>query len=285
MKIDSYIWKDARVKDMQNPIQVETRLVDMTDDQLQMCYSHCKEMLYNTDPKNLGRMIVLQQISKQLDCIGAELALRYFKSLTDTQGNYIYTSEGLLCDVLSWVRSIPNYKPADNYRLKDILQVPAEYQGVLIEDLIKACKDTLGAFNHSKITRTFIYDRLGLYLTSEELKEIDNDLREHGLNPNKIALQTKIDNHIKFPLGIQDVTVKINPKGLSGKEFKDMINLKKLKGYKYCKYSALSDSQLHTLRSKVLHALEARVANQACMWSNLMNQIEEVAKYKHYTLE
>ena len=285
MKIDSYIWKDARVKDMQNPIQVETRLVDMTDDQLQMCYMHCKEMLYNTDPKNLGRMIVLQQISKQLDCIGAELALRYFKSLQDSSGNYIYTNEGLLCDILSWIRSIPNYSAQDNYRLKDILQVPSEYQGVLLEELIKACKDTLGAFNHSKITRTFIYDYMGIYLTSEELKDIDNDLRNNGLDPSKISFQTKIDNHIKFPLGLQNINVKINPNGLNGKEFTDMINLKKLKGYKYCKYSALSDSQLHTLRLKVLHTLEARVANQARRWSNLMNQIEEVAKYKHYTLE
>lgn len=284
MKMDSYIWKDATLKNTKSKMCIETRLIDMDNDQLQMCYDHCKEMLYNTSTKTPGRIVVLDQISKQIDYCGAELALRYFKSLTDSEGNYLYTNEGLLCDLLSWIRSIPNYSSKDNYRLKDILQVPTEYQGVLLEDLAKACKDTLGAFNHSKITFTFIYDTLGLYLTSEELKSINKDLREHGFDPNKITLQDKINNHIKFPLGISDINIKINPKGLTGAEFKDMVNLKKLKGYKYCKYSALTDDQLHTLRSKVLHALEERICKQAHLWTSLMTQIEEVANYKKYKL-
>ena len=283
-KIESYIWKDAKLGFSKTETQNETRLVDMDQDQLQACYTHTKDMLYNTNPKNLGRMIVLDTISKQLDCCGAELALRYFISLTDSNGKYLYTPDSLLMELHSWIRSIPDYDPKDNYRLKDFVEVPAEYQGVLIELLMKACRDGLGNLDHSKITKTFIYDRLGLYLTTDELYEIDKDLEEHGIDPNKVALTTKIENHIKFPLGLSGIEIKINPKGLTGEEFKDMVNLKKLKGYKYCKYSALTSNQLKTLRYKVLFELEERTLYQIKTWKTIMQQIEEVAKYKRYKL-
>jgi hypothetical protein len=63
-----------------------------------------------------------------------------------------------------------------------------------------------------------------------------------------------------------------------------MINMKRLRGWKMCKYSSLSTSQLRTLRSKVLCALEYRTKWQAKKWKEIMGQIEEVAKYKHYKL-
>lgn len=286
--INSYIWKDARLNRWDHnkkELQAETRLIDMDKDQLQMCYAHCKEMLYNTNSKNIGRMIILDQISQQLDYCGAELAFRYFLSLKDKNGNYLYSKESLLSDLHTWVRSVPNYSPKNNYRLKDFLTLPSEYQSVLIESLMKACRDALGVFNHSKITKTFIYDRLGIYLTSEELKSIDNDIKSVGIDPEKVTLQEKIENHIKFPLGLSGVEIKINPKGLSGAEFKDMVNLKKLKGYQYCKYSSLTSDQLKTLRNKVLYALEERTAYQVMTWKTLMSQIEEVARYKEFTLE
>jgi hypothetical protein len=283
-KVESYIWKDAKLICGASKVQNETRLIDMDQEQLQTCYTHCKNMLYNTDPKNLGRMIVLDTISKQLDCCGAELALRYFISLTDSNGKYLYTADSLLMDLHSWTRSIPDYDPKENYRLQDFVEVPAEYQGVSIELLMKACRDGLGNLDHSKITKTFIYDRLGLYLTTDELYAIDKDLEDHGMDPNKITLAAKIENHVKFPLGLSGVEIKINPKGLTGEEFKDMVNLKKLKGYKYCKYSALTSNQLKTLRYKVLFELEERTLYQIKTWKTIMQQIEEVAKYKHYKL-
>ena len=83
MNIDSYVWKDARLTHNKDEKQVETRLVDMDEDQLQMIYEHCKEMLYNSDSKNAGRMIILDQIAKQLDYCRAELAHRWFKTLKD----------------------------------------------------------------------------------------------------------------------------------------------------------------------------------------------------------
>lgn len=283
-KIETFVWKDAKLVRGSSEIQNETRFIDMNQDQLQTCYTHSKNMLYNTDPKNLGRIIILDQISQQLDNCGAELALRYFLDLKDNQGKYLYTNESLLMELHSWCRSIENYDPKENYRLQDFVEVPTEYQGVLIETLMKACQDRLGILDHSKITKTFIYNRLGLYLTTEELYEIDKDLEEHGMNPNKISLQTKIENHIKFPLGLSGIEIRINPKGLTGEEFKDMVNLKKLKGYKYCKYSALTTHQLHTLRYKVLFELEERTLWQIKTWKTIMQEIEEVAKHQHFKL-
>jgi hypothetical protein len=81
-----------------------------------------------------------------------------------------------------------------------------------------------------------------------------------------------------------NTVVKINPKGLTGSELRDLVNMKKYKGYRACKYSELTTSQLQTLRSKVLFALEQRTTMQAKKWKEIMTQIEEVAKYKKYKL-
>jgi hypothetical protein len=245
-----------------------------------MIYDHCKEMLYNTDTSNAGRMIIIDQIAKQLDYCGAELALRWFKSLTDQKGDYIYSNETLMSELRSW---IAGFDEDENYTLKDFVSVPAEYRNVKISALQLACRDALGSFDHSKITHSFIY-KLGIFLTQEELKEIDDDIKAAGLNPDSYTLQSKIENHIKLPLSIMNAELHIDPKGLSGTEFRDMINMKRLKGWKMCKYSSLSTSQLRTLRSKVLSALEYRTKWQAKKWKEIMSQIEEVAKYKHYKL-
>lgn len=283
--INSYVWKDARLTHDKNEQQVETKLVDMDEDQLQMVYSHCKEMLYNTDIKNEGRLVLIDRINDQYNKCGAELALRWFLTLTNSTTNApLYTSDSLYNELRGYTRSIPDYNDDEKYRLKDILEVPASFSNVLIKDLMDACKDALGIFNHSKITYSFIYSQLGVYLTQEELKEIDKDLAIAGLDPEKITLQRKIENHVKLPLGLINTEIKINPKGLTGSELRDLVNMKKYKGFRACKYSELTTSQLQTLRSKVLFSLEARTMLQAKKWKEIMTQIEEVAKYKKYKL-
>lgn len=283
--INSYVWRDARLTHDKNEQQVETKLVDMDEDQLQMVYSHCKEMLYNTDSKNEGRLVLIDKLNEQYDKCGAELALRWFKTLVNSAtGAPLYTSDSLYREIQGWIKSIPDYNDDEKYQLKHILEVPASYGNVLIKDLMDACKDALGIFNHSKITYSFIYSQLGVYLTQEELKEIDKDLTIAGLDPEKITLQAKIENHVKLPLGLINTVIKINPKGLTGTELRDLVNMKKFKGYRACKYSELTTSQLQTLRSKVIFALEARTMLQAKKWKEIMTQIEEVAKYKKYKL-
>lgn len=276
MSIDSYIWKDRRIGDQ----QIEIKMVDMEEEQLQICYDHCKEMLYNKDSKNPGRMIVMQNIAEQLDCCRAELAFRYFLSLTNANGEPLYSVDSLMTELRNITGQVD-----DEYLLSDVMTVPAEYSKVKLKYLKLACKDALGVFDHSKISMPFICN-LGVYLTQREAKEIDDDLKSYGLNPNKFTLQQKIENHIKVPLNIYKTNIlRVNPKGLNASELRDMVNMKHYKGRSRCKYSDLSTNQLKTLLSKVLYALEDRTQRQASQWSSIMSQIEEVAEYKHYKLD
>lgn len=279
--INSYVWKDARLSQNRSEKQVETKLITMDEDQLQFCYTHAKEMLFNTNTKKPGRLIVINELVNQRQKCNAELCLRWFQSLQNSDGQFIYaTKEGLMSELQSWKDA---FNANENTCLKEFLQIPAEYGNVRVSMLEEACRDALGAFDHSKISFTFLYN-LGLYLTQEELKQIDNDLKEAGLNPDAYTLQEKVDNHIKVPLGIVGAEIKINPKGLTLSEFKSMVNMKHYKGYRMCKYSNLSSEQLKALISKVLFALEDRTKLQAKRWQEIMRQIEEVAEYQHFKL-
>lgn len=277
-KLKTYKWKDKKLTKDPNEIQVEYKLIDMTDYQLNIAYSQCKQMLYNTDEQNPGRMIVLSTIQEQLDYINAELALRWFKTLKDSVGQLLYTETNLISDIREWIMAVGgNLNNENKYKLKDFVQVPPEFKNVKIDILTKACRDALGYFNHSKITYSFIYS-LGIYFTHQELKESED------LISDKNDIQERF-NILKLQLGLKDDTkLKANPAGLKESEFRDMIHLKRNKGPKKCKYSELSTSQLITLRDKVLYSLEDLVTKQSQIWKILMQRIEEVAEYKGYKL-
>lgn len=274
--ITSYVWKDRRLTRNKDEKQIEYKMVDMDEYQLNQIYAHCKNMLYNTDKANLGRLVVIDQIEDQLNACGAELALRWFKGLRDNKGEVIYSEQNLLTDLRSWLNAIPDYDPEENYTLGELVQVPAELKNVHVKDVIKACKDTLGTLDHSKITYNFLY-KLGIYFTQSELKELDT----WG---GKTSLKMKIED-LKLQLGIDNAEIKPNPFGLTAQELRDMIHMKKMKGFKTCKYSQLTTSQLETLRKKVLFSLEDLVQNQVKIWKIIMSQIEEVADYKHIKLK
>lgn len=274
-KIESYRWKDKRLTEDRKEKAAEYRMVDMEDYELQQAYNHCKHMLYNNDPNNPGRTLVLDMISEQLEYCGAELALRWFKTLTDDNGNYLYSNDSLMSDIRNWLSTVPEDDKM-TYRLQDFVKVHPDYRGVSIDALIKACRDSLGFIDLSKISFSFIY-RLGIYFTPDELKEMNNYTFGHGL-------QEKFEI-LKYQLGLKDdVTLKANPNGLTEQQFRDMIHLKKHHGFTKCKYSELTTSQLETLRKKVLYDLEDEVLYQVNIWTTLMKQIKEVAEYKKYTI-
>lgn len=275
-KIDTYVWKDKRLTKDRQEKQAEYRLVDMDEYTLNKAYEHCKNMLYNNDRKYPGRELILKMISEQLNSCGAELALRYFKSLRDENGNPKYSEQSLLSDLREW---FPDYNEK-NYKLQDLPvhvdRIDSKFYSVSVISLMQACRDALGIFDHSKITFTFLYNN-GIYLTQEESANLDKYTFR-----NTLAEKIEI---LKLQLGLsEDTDIHINPKGLSEREFRDMIHMKKFKGYAPCKYSELTTSQLETLRNKVLYSLEEKVAYQAMTWRTLMSQIEEVAKYKKYNL-
>ena len=274
-KIESYVWKDRRLTEDRKEKAVEYKMIDMQDYELQQAYNHCKHMLYNNDPANPGRTLVLDMISEQLDYCGAELALRWFKSLTDDNGNPLYSNDSLLTDIRGWLSTVPE-NDKTNYRLQDFVKVHPDYRSVPIDTLIKACRDSLGFIDLSKISFSFIY-RLGIYFTPEELKEMSSYTLGHGL-------QEKFEI-LKYQLGLkEDAVLRPNPNGLTEQQFRDMIHLKKQKGFVKCKYSELTTGQLETLRKKVLYDLEDEVLFQVNVWTTLMKQIQEVAKFKNYII-
>ena len=272
-RLENYVWRESRLTNDRKEKQIEYKLINMEEYELQTAYNHCKHMLYNSDVKNPGRMLILDQISKQINDCGAELALRWFKSLRDKDGDPLYTDTSLIIDLRSWIKDLPTDK---EYRLQDFIKVPVDYKGVTINSLINAAKDNLGYFDHSKISFAFIF-RLGIYFTPKELDEM-NDFTQGN------TLQEKF-NILKIQLGLNDaIELKSSPKGLTEQEFRDMIHLKKLKGFQRCKYSEMATGQLETLRRKVLFAFEEEVLRQINTWKILMSQIEEVAEYKQFNL-
>ena len=274
--LETYIWKDAKLTRNSAEKSVEYRLIDMEETQLNFAYNHCKHMLYNTDVKNPGRMIVLNTISEQLDNCLAELAHRWFLSLKDNQGNSLYSDVSLISDLKTWANMTP--KPMDTTLvLSDFVQVPPDYKGVSIQKLKEACQDALGLFNHSKITLTFLY-RLGVYFTSQELVDIQNYTEGNTLEEKFDVLKAQLNLN-------PEITITANPKGLSEQEFRDMIHMKHRRGFQKCKYSDLTTSQLETLTHKVLYALENQVVRQVHLWTTLMKQIEEIAEFKHFKLD
>lgn len=274
-KIESYTWRDQRLTSSRSEKAAEYKMIDMLEYQLQQAYDHCKTMLYNNNPINMGRMLVLDMISEQIEYCGAELALRWFKTLKDNNGNYLYSNESLLKDINSWMSVIQD-KNSKTYRLQDFILVPQEYKGITIDSLTKACKNELGYINLSKITFAFIF-RQGIYFTEEELKEMYKYTFSN-------SLKEKFDI-LKYQLGLKDdVVLKANPNGLTEQQFRDMIHVKKHSGYNRCKYSELTTSQLKTLRERILHDLEEEVMFQVNTWTILMKEIKEVANYKKYTI-
>lgn len=272
-RLENYVWRESRLSSDRNEKQIEYKLIDMGEYELQAAYDHCKHMLYNPDIKNPGRMLILDQISKQINDCGAELALRWFKSLADKDGNLLYSSMSLLLELRSWIKNLPQTK---EYRLQDFVKVPLDYKGVTINSLIEACKDNLGYFDYSKISFAFLY-RLGIYFTPKELDEMENFTAGNTMH-EKFEI-------LKIQLGLKEnIVLKSSPKGLTEQEFRDMIHLKKHKGFQKCKYSELTTSQLETLRRKVLFSLEEEILKQVKTWKVLMSQIEEVAEYKQIIL-
>lgn len=276
-ELDTYVWKEAKLTNNPDEVAVSYKLMDMEEEHLNIAYNHCKHMLYNTDVKNPGRMIVVNNISQQINNCGAELALRWFKTLKDKDGNALYTDSSLMSDLRNWLASTPEKTNNKIYTLQDFVQVPPDFKNVTIEAMQEACTDTLGLFDHSKITFSFLF-RLGVYFTSRELNEIENFTESNTLEEKFEVLKTQ--------LGLKDeAVIQANPRGLSEQEFRDMIHMKKMKGHQKCKYSELTTSQLTTLRHKVLYAFENQVIKQARTWTTLMRQIEEVAEYKGFKLD
>lgn len=265
--VTSYVWKGNKVLDENGRYrQTETKLINMTEEELSKCYEYCKTMLFNTSTKDPGRYIVLESISEQKNKCGAELFLRYLdqeKSLSR------FT---LLTAINEFQKnnkeSLKGIKPTVEDVFTGILE---KYTKIPLSLIIDGCLDRLGTFNKKPITRALILKQ-GIWLTPAESK----DLIEYNADG---SVRDRLEV-IRERLNIKDVEkLYINSKGLNYTQMRAMLNIKPNK-----KYMDLTTTQLETLRYRILFNLEEIVKEHISAWEKRMEEIEQVSRYKNYSI-
>ena len=79
-KYSTFVWKGEKRKEGDKYVQESKKIVDMDEKELKKCYKHCDIMLWNDDPKHLGRYNVLDEVNEQINCCNIELLLRYYEN-------------------------------------------------------------------------------------------------------------------------------------------------------------------------------------------------------------
>jgi len=252
--INQLVWKDKSGK--------EVRLMDMSKEDLQKVYNHATDMLYNTNKYTPGRIQVKQNIKTLIANCNAELFLRYI--LHDCNVDILRTN----IQVIEFVRQC---KTANNLSDDDSVttlftSVPVEFESVTLGQLIDACFDKLDIINRKMISDKFILSQ-GIWLTEEEKK----DLTELD-NEGKVRPWLDV---IKERLLLDNVKLRVDPKGFSYSEFRSLVHLEPLP-----KISRLPSDTLRLLRDKVFILLDADTDYHIQKWTNIKDNIEKIAEYK-----
>lgn len=137
--------------------------MDMDKHDLQKCYSHVCDMLYNPHPYKVGKLIIKENIQKAYDNCNAELLLRYL----------LYEINH---DMLRTNKDIADLIAASEGDVRDSVSqlftgLPPVYEKVSKDMLLSACCDRLDVLNTKMISPEFILS-LGIWLTAEEKREL-----------------------------------------------------------------------------------------------------------------
>lgn len=258
--INSFVWKGEKELDASGRYkQPEIKMINLSQEDLQKYYDHCKKMLFNQDPSKPGRYLVLERIPEQRDRCGAELFLRY---LEQNKGMSRFSLLGSINEFQKNNREIlKTWKPT----IEDVFaNIPEEFGKIPLYLVIDGCLDRLGTFNKKAITRNFVLKQ-GIWLTPTESKE----LMEEGSGKQRLEI-------IRERLNIQDVErLSINSKGLNFTQMRAMLNIKQDR-----KYMDLTTTQLETLRYRILFNLEENVKEHIAFWERKMEELEIIANYR-----
>lgn len=260
--VTSYIWKGPKVKDSEGIVsQTVVPLLEASEEQLQTFYEYCNTMLYNTNPKNLGRVPLLESIAEVRDRCGAELFYRDPEIRKDSKFVVVDTlrtkvkNEGLI------------QAEVKDTLLGNVLAVKSEFAKLPLNLIIEAGLDQLGRFDNSNLTFRFLI-RQGIWLVKGEKKEYITLKKNEKLAKIKDTLKLK-----------QDIMLNINPvTGLSISEMKTALTISSRK------YSDMSTDQLQLLRTKLLYALEDNIKLHISQWEMRKEQILEVAEIKGFNI-
>lgn len=264
--VNSYVWKGPKV----NGVQEEIKLVDADYDQLKRFYNHCEQMLYNSDTKNPGRLILLDIVSDQIQRCRAELLIRWLRAEKQ------YTNTRCLEDLRITIKNnkeILTNETIKVYPIGNILNgIPVEFREVPVSLVMDACLDSLGLFDNSHLTLNFIV-KMGLWFTQQEMqKDLYRKDPVTGKAVNRLLVVSK-----ELRLN-PSISLKICDTGLSYAEFRSMCRLKR------DKYANLTSDQLRLLSSKVLYRFQNQCESQAKQWKNKMEEIKKVAELKGWDI-
>lgn len=122
--------------------------MDMEQAELQKCYNHVCDMLYNPHPYKVGKLVIKNNIQTAYDNCNAELLLRYI----------LYECN---IDILKTNKDVADCIAADSGNIKDSVNtlftgLPVIFEKVSKELLLDACCGRLDVLNTKMISPEFI---------------------------------------------------------------------------------------------------------------------------------
>lgn len=256
--IDNWTWI--------NKTGESTRLLDMSNEELQKAYTHTLDMLYRKTGYKFGKLEVRKNIEKLYTSCNSELFRRYLQH--DLTIDLFKTNK----DIIDFINKFKESNHITNQdKVTDMFSnVPKEFETLSVGDLINACLDLCEPINRKLISDEFIMS-LGIWLTEDEKKDLTEFDENNNLRP---WIQV-----MKERLFINGGYFKVIPTGLSYSELRALLNLTQR-----TKVSAVASSTLYLLRDKILLLLDNDLEYHIKKWSNLKEQIEYVAEHKGWNL-
>ena len=153
--------------------------------------------------------------------------------------------------------------------ISDVMNgLPIEFERVPISLVMDACLDSLGQFDNSHLTLSFIV-KMGLWFTNQEMqKDLYRKDPVTGKAMNRLEIVSK-----ELRLN-PSIVLKVSDTGLSYAEFRSMCRLKR------DKYANLTSDQLRLLSNKVLYRFQNQCSKQAQQWLDKEEEIKKVAESK-----
>ena len=274
----SFKWKGPKVKVKDSYTQEVVRLIDATPAQLISYYQHCNKMLYNEDEKNPGRYNVFEEVKDQIRKCNIELLIRYFANVYQASNRHPIQRHELVPLLFALQhnnKQIEDWNKIKMYQISALESyipggIPDEFSDISVTELMNGCTDSLGAFNKTHITMTFIV-KMGLWFTKAEESELK------GENNSNIERLRVAKERLRIP---NKINLKFSENGLSFHEMRAMLMLPKKQ-----RYSDMTTEQLITLRNKILVRYLKEINNHIYSWNQLKKQIELVAKSKGVKLQ
>lgn len=124
----------------------------MSSDELQRCYNHCTDMLYNKSKQVPGKYEVRKNIQKLYRNCNAELFLRYI--IHEANVDTLKTNKDVF-DIVSEFRKAHDVDLNDSV-VQIFNNVPNVYNSVTVGELFEACFDKLDVLNKKLISDKFI---------------------------------------------------------------------------------------------------------------------------------